>query len=104
MSRNTESAADEFNANVSALREDVTSMVNKLTKLVQHQTQSTGQRVSEAVGDVTDKIASTAGNAQKSVSAAGHDIESCIERNPLTSVLIAFGVGLSLGLLSRPRG
>jgi len=104
MSRNTESAAEEFTADLAALREDVTSLADRLTKLVQHQTQSASHRVSEAVGDATDKIASTATNAQKSVCAAGREIEASIERKPLMSVLIAFGVGMSLGLLSRLRG
>jgi ElaB/YqjD/DUF883 family membrane-anchored ribosome-binding protein len=79
-------------------------LADRLTKLVQHQTLSAGNRVSEAVGDATDKIANTAVNAQKSVCAASREIESNIERNPLTSVLIAFGVGMSLALLSRLRG
>ncbi len=104
MTRNTESVAGEFTADLTALREDVASLADRMAKLVQHQTQSAGLRVSEAVDDATDKITSTAAKAQKTVCAAGREIESSIERNPLTSVLIAFGVGISLGLLNRLRG
>ena len=104
MSRNTESAVEEFTADLAALREDVASLAERMTKLVQHQTQSASHRVSEAVGDAADKITGTAANAQKTVCAASREIESSIERNPLTSVLIAFGVGISLGLLNRFRG
>ena len=35
--------------------------------------------------------------------AASGEIEASIERNPFTAVLIAFGVGMWLGLISRPR-
>jgi ElaB/YqjD/DUF883 family membrane-anchored ribosome-binding protein len=103
MSTNTEGAAENFTADLAALRQDIASMADRLTKLVQHQAQSAGHSVSETVGDVTDKIAGATENAQKSVCAAGQEIEARIERNPMTSVLIAFGVGVSLGLLNRLR-
>ncbi len=104
MAENTENVVGEFAADLTALRADVANLADRMAKLVSHQTQSAGHRVSEAVDDATDKITSTAANAQKSVCAAGREIESSIERNPLTSVLIAFGVGISFGLLSRLRG
>ena len=41
--------------------------------------------------------------ANRARSASG-EIEASIERNPLTAVLIAFGVGMWLGMMSRSRG
>lgn len=104
MSKSPESVAEEFAAEFAAVREDMSSLTERLSKLMQHQTASAGQRFSDAVGDAGEKIATTAVDAQKSVSAAGREIEACIEKRPLTSVLIALGVGVSLGLLSRLRG
>lgn len=104
MSKSVESGAEEFAAEFAAVREDMSILTERLSKLMQHQTSSAGQRFSDAVGDATDKIATTAADAQQSVCAAGRQIEACIEKKPLTSVLIAFGVGVSLGLLSRLRG
>jgi hypothetical protein len=42
--------------------------------------------------------------AQTRVCTASGEIQASIERNSLMAVVIAFGIGLSLGLLSRPRG
>lgn len=104
MTKSTESVAGEFADELAAVREGVATLTERLTKLVQDQTPSAGQRISDFVGDATDKIASTTADAQKSVCAAGREIEACIEKKPLTAVLIALGVGVSLGLLSRLRG
>lgn len=102
MNKNPESG--DLTADLAALRQDVARLAETMRVLVEHQTQAAGARVSEAVGDARDKIASTAAEAQDRIRAAGGDIEAAIERNPLTAVLIAFGVGMCLGMLSRPRG
>ncbi len=99
----TENAEGTAGADLAALRQDVARLAETVSKLVQQQTQAAGHRVSEAVGDARDKIARTAADAQNRVCAASGEIEACIERHPLTAVLIALGVGVSLGLLSRSR-
>jgi ElaB/YqjD/DUF883 family membrane-anchored ribosome-binding protein len=103
MSRSADDSPGDLAADLAALRRDVARLAETMSALVQQQTQAAGHRVSEAVGDVRDKIASTATDAQDRVRAAGGEIEACIERNPLMSVLIALGVGVSLGLLGRSR-
>jgi len=99
----TENAEGTAGADLAALRQDVARLAETVSKLVQHQTQAAGRRVSEAVGDARDKIASGATDAQNRVRATSGEIEACIERNPLMAVLIALGLGVSLGLLSRSR-
>jgi len=74
-----------------------------MSKLVQRQTQAAGHRVSEAVGDAREKLASTAGGARNRICAASGAIEASIERNPLQAVVIAFAVGMSLGLQQPSR-
>lgn len=104
MTKSTESVAGEFADELAAVREGVATLTERLTKLVREQAPSAGQRISDFVGEASDKIASTTADAQKTVCSAGREIEACIEKKPLTSVLVAFGVGVSLGLLSRLRG
>ena len=101
MTETTKGAAGDLAADLAALRQDVARLAATMSELVQHQKQAAGHRLSEAVGDARDRIASTAADAQDRVRAASHEVEASIERNPLTAVLIAFGVGMSLGLLSR---
>jgi ElaB/YqjD/DUF883 family membrane-anchored ribosome-binding protein len=104
MTTNAEGTAGDFAADLAALRQDVARLAETMSGLVQHQTQAAGHRVSAAVGDAREKIAGTAAGAQNRICAAGSAVEASIERNPLTAVLIAFGVGALLALLSRPHG
>jgi ElaB/YqjD/DUF883 family membrane-anchored ribosome-binding protein len=104
MTKNVEAAAGDLVTDLAALRRDVARLAETLSELVQHQTQAAGFRVSDAVGEARDRIASTAADTQSRVRAAGGEIEASIERNPLMAVLIAFGIGMSLGMISRGRG
>ena len=104
MTKNTEGAAGDLTADVTALRQDVARLAETMSELVRDQTQAAAGRVSEAVGDARHKIASTAADAQNRVRAASGEIEASIERNPLTAVLVAFGIGMLFGMMSRSRG
>ena len=101
MSKNTEG---DIAADLAALRRDVARLAETIGKLLQSQTEAAGVGVSEAVGDARDKIANTAAGARDLTRAASGEIEASIERNPLTAVLIAFGIGMWLGMISRSRG
>jgi ElaB/YqjD/DUF883 family membrane-anchored ribosome-binding protein len=104
MTKNAEEAAGDLNAELAALRRDIARLAETMRELMHHQTQAASLRVSEAVGDARERIASTATDAQNRVRAASGEIEASIERNPLLAVLIAFGVGMLLGMMSRSRG
>lgn len=79
MTEHAEGAAGDFAADLAALRQDVAHLAETLGKLVQHQTQ--------------DRFRAASG-----------EIEASIRRNPLTAVLIAFGIGISVGIINRSRG
>ncbi len=97
MTENTEAAAKDLTADLAALRQDVA----RLAETMKEQTQAAADRLSEAVGDARDRIASAAADAQSRIRAASGEFETRIERNPLTAVLIAFGIGMSLGMMTR---
>jgi ElaB/YqjD/DUF883 family membrane-anchored ribosome-binding protein len=104
MSKNAEGAGGDVTADLAAIREDVARLADTISKLMQRQTQAAGLGVSEAVGDAGDRIGSAAADARNRARAASGEIEASIERNPLTAVLIAFGIGMWLGMMSRSRG
>jgi ElaB/YqjD/DUF883 family membrane-anchored ribosome-binding protein len=104
MTTNAEAAAGDFATDLAALRQDIAHLADTISTLVQHQKQAAGSRVFEAVGDAKDKLASTAAGAQSRICAATGAIEDGIERHPLTAVLVALGVGASLGLLRLSHG
>lgn len=79
MTEHAEGATGDLTADLAALRQDVARLAETIGKLVQHQTQDR-------------------------VRAASGEIEAGIRRSPLKAVLIAFGIGVSLGMMYRPRG
>ena len=79
--------------------------------LVKSQTQSAASGLRDTMASAGGKIADTAADlghsalqmtsaAQDGVKSATNDIEASIERNPLTAVLVAAGLGLVLGVIS----
>ena len=104
MTKDVEDAAGDLTADFAALRRDVARLTETIGELVQRQTQSVGLRASEAVGEARDRVTNTAAEAQGQLRSASGEIEASIEHNPMTAVLIAFGVGMSLGVLGRSRG
>jgi ElaB/YqjD/DUF883 family membrane-anchored ribosome-binding protein len=82
MTKNAEGAAADLTADLAALRQDVAGLAETVSELVQHQ--------------IAD--------AQDNARAAKGQIEACIERNPLTAVLIAFSIGTLIGMMNRSRG
>jgi len=103
MTKSSEGTTGDVSADLAALRQDVARLSESISALLQSQAAGAGQRVSEAVDDAKAKFASTAADVKSRISAAGGEIEASIERNPLTAMLITFGVGMALGMMSRGR-
>lgn len=104
MGTSTQGPAEDIATDLIALRQDIARLVEAVRELAQNRTQAAGLQVAEAVGDAKAKIAGAAVGAQDRVREASGEIEDGIERNPLIAVLIAFGVGMSLGMMIRSRG
>jgi ElaB/YqjD/DUF883 family membrane-anchored ribosome-binding protein len=51
--------------------------------------------------NLRERINDTASEARQRASEAHNRVNGVIEENPMTSVLVAFGTGIALGLLSR---
>ena len=104
MTANIENATKDIAADFAALRRDIAHLTEALRGLVDQQTQTVGARASDAADGVKDRIAHAAGDARKGAAVAGDEFAASIERNPLTAILIALGLGLFVGMVGRPRG
>lgn len=104
MTANVERVTADIAADFAALRRDISHLTEALRGLVDQQTQTAGARVSGAAEGVKDRLADAAGDARNGAVAAGDEIAASIERNPLTAILVALGLGLLVGMISRPRG
>jgi len=98
-----EDAAQDFSADIAALRDDVTKLTSSVLEFIGSHAAATTTTVADAVDSAKQKISDTASKAQDRVAGTSADLESTIERNPLAAVLIALVAGLLVGLLSRGR-
>jgi ElaB/YqjD/DUF883 family membrane-anchored ribosome-binding protein len=63
-----------------------------------------GAAVRGAVGDARRPLSQAASDAQGSAFGAAANLERRIVRSPLRTVLIAAGIGIALGMMSKSRG
>ena len=96
-------AAAELAANLAALRDDIGRLSDTVAGLVRAQTDAAGAALKDAVGGAREQFSQAAGQAQESALGAVADLERRIEKNPLTAVLIAAGVGMIFGMMNRSR-
>jgi ElaB/YqjD/DUF883 family membrane-anchored ribosome-binding protein len=103
MTKTTVGAGEDITADLSALRQDVGRLSESINALLQSQAQGAARHVSDAVDDAKAMFAGTAADVKERVNAAGGELEASIARNPLTVMLIAFGAGMALGMMTRSR-
>jgi ElaB/YqjD/DUF883 family membrane-anchored ribosome-binding protein len=104
MSANTDdAAAADLSADLAALRADISRLSDTMAGLVRSQANSASAAVKGVMGDARDQLSQAASQAQDSALGAAADLERRIEKNPLTAVLIAAGIGMALGMMSRSR-
>jgi ElaB/YqjD/DUF883 family membrane-anchored ribosome-binding protein len=103
MTKMTEGTIEDTAAYLAALRRDIARLSESVSALLQNPGQGVAQQVSDAVDDAKAKFSSTAADVKSRMNGAGGEIEASIERHPLTAVLISFGVGMALGVMTRVR-
>ena len=96
-----EPTAADLNSDLAALRADIARLSDTIAGLVRAQADQASAAMRGAVGDARDQLSRAAADAQDSARNAAVDLERRIERNPLTAVLIAAGIGMALGMMSR---
>lgn len=101
------------------LRTDLSRLAGAVTSLVGSQAQSTTETVRDRWGglgkalssgasdaysrasDWTSRSSDVASQAAGQLKRANSHLEDSIERNPIAAVLIAAGIGLAIGIMSR---
>lgn len=96
-------AAQDFAADLAALRADIASLTTSVGALIKAETSASTETLYGAMDAARQKLADGAADAKERLSGASSDLEVVIERNPLVAVLIALAAGLFVGLLSRGR-
>jgi ElaB/YqjD/DUF883 family membrane-anchored ribosome-binding protein len=90
-------ASDEFKAELMALRADLAKLVETVKAMGREQADSALNSAREAVDHAAERIKKRAADAQQRGEAAAEEIEAMIGRHPLTSILVAVGLGYLIG-------
>jgi ElaB/YqjD/DUF883 family membrane-anchored ribosome-binding protein len=98
-----DSAVSDLASDLAALRDDIARLSDAVTGLVRTQTDAAGAALKGAVGEAREHLSQAASQAQDGALGAVADLERRIEKNPLTAVLIAAGVGMVFGMMNRSR-
>ena len=96
--------APDLAADLAAIRADITRLSDTMARLMLGQADAARAVVKGAVGDARSQISQAANSAQDSAFGVAADVERRIEKNPLTAVLIAAGIGMALGMMTKSRG
>ena len=96
-----EDGLDELQKELKALRADLSSLVATVKEIGTNQAEQLASQVKGAVGELGSRIRMTAEEARERGEEAAHEIEEMIGRHPLTSVMVAMGVGFVVGALTR---
>ena len=98
-----DATAADFAVDLAALRADIASLSETIAGLMRGRFNAAGAAVKGAVGDARDQLSQAASHAQDSAFGAAADLERRIERDPLTAVLIAAGIGMAIGMMTKSR-
>ena len=105
-------ASQDFAADLSALRDDISKLTGSVSQLLRSRASSTTDQAydtynqardtfNDRAGGMREHLSSRAADAQERLGAFSSEVETKIERNPLTAVVVAGIAGLLMGMLSR---
>jgi ElaB/YqjD/DUF883 family membrane-anchored ribosome-binding protein len=99
--------AHDVTDQLEALRKNVSALAASLGTAVAEQADgaasAVNQRVGAAIDASTEMLTEAGTQAGKAVRGAARGVQGTIERDPVTAMLVAAGVGFAIGLFTRRR-
>lgn len=99
--KHAQEATQDFSADLATLRDDIAKLTGTVSQLLRNRASSATDQAYGSFAQARDQLSERASGVREQVGSLGADVETKIERNPLTAVLIAAVAGLVLGLFSR---
>jgi len=96
-----EKTAQDFTADLATLRDDIAKLTGTMAQLLRTRANTATGQVYNSYAETRDHLGDRAAEAREHLGSLGHEVETKIERNPLTAILLAALAGLLLGLFSR---
>ena len=101
--KSDDGAAVDIATDLANLRADIASPSEAIAGLLSGRTDAASAAVKGALGDARDQLSQAASRAQDGALGAAANFERRIERDPLTAVLIAAGIGMAIGMMTKSR-
>ncbi|MCW5713249.1 MAG: DUF883 family protein [Bauldia sp.] len=95
--KTAEEASAEISKELQALREDLAALVGTVKDLATTQAEHAMDAAKETVGNVTERLKMTASEARHRGEEVATELEEMIARRPLTSIMVALGIGYVIG-------
>jgi ElaB/YqjD/DUF883 family membrane-anchored ribosome-binding protein len=92
---------DDLMAQLETIRADVAKLTSILSKIATDEVDTARAKVRDAASTIGDQGERLAGAARDSAQSSAHEVEAAIQRNPLSAVLVAVGLGFLFGMFSR---
>jgi ElaB/YqjD/DUF883 family membrane-anchored ribosome-binding protein len=96
-----DASTEDLVAQLETIRADVAKLTSILSKIATDEVDTARARVREAASAIGDQGERLAGAARQSAQSSAHEMEAAIQRNPMSAVLVAVGLGFLFGMFSR---
>ena len=96
-----EKAQADLEEEVSRLREDIAALADTLKGIVGAEAKSAADALRERADRVAANAHLAADRAQASAREGYDALQTTVEKNPLTALLLALGLGFIVGIISR---
>jgi ElaB/YqjD/DUF883 family membrane-anchored ribosome-binding protein len=103
MAKADDVTTEDLRENLTELRKDFKELLGTVERLAAAQAGGVSSHVREGLRSYADRGEEMFGVAREQAERAYDDFHETIERNPLTAMLIALGLGFIIGLLTRHR-
>jgi ElaB/YqjD/DUF883 family membrane-anchored ribosome-binding protein len=98
-----EATAEELRENIAELRKDFKDLLTTVERLAVAQADGVATHLREGLHDYVERGEEALDHVRERAEHLYEDLHETVERNPLTALLIALGLGFLIGLLTRPR-
>lgn len=103
MAKAEDISTEDLRENLVELRRDFKELLTTVERLAAAQAAVVSDQVREGLQGYADKGEEMFGLAREHAERAYDDLHDTVERNPLTAMMIALGLGFVIGMLTRNR-
>lgn len=103
MAKADDISTEDLRENLVELRRDFKELLTTVERLAAAQADGVSSHLREGLRDYADKGEEMFGLAREHAERAYEDLHDTVERNPLTALMIALGIGFLIGLVTRSR-